>query len=90
MDTQEGSSQVHEAEKGTGGDATRRAAREEDLVCTTIHERNLRQAGEHLQEAQSTPCVPAEEHIEEPAHKSERTKETCSQESGAPDPLCTE
>ena len=87
MDTQEGSSQVHEAEKGTGRDSTRRAAREEASVCTTMRERNLRQVGEHLQEARSTPCVPTDEDLEEPAHKSERTEETCRH--GVPDPLRT-
>ena len=37
-------------------------------MCTTVHERDLRQAGEHLQEAWSTPRVLAEEDLEEPAH----------------------
>ena len=58
-------------------------------MCTTICERDLRLAGEHLQEAQSTPCDPAEEDLDESAHKSERTTKTCRQGSVVPYPLCT-
>ena len=67
----------------------RRQDREEDFVCATVCERDLRQAGEYLQEGQSTPCVSTEENIEESTHKGERATEACGQGSGVPDPLCT-
>ena len=79
----------NEAEGGTGGDTTRRRDSERDLVCATVCERDLRQAGEYMQESRSTPCVSTEEDIEESTHKGERATEACGQGSGVPNPLCT-